>query len=111
MAAGDFCIWRDGMRKSYADYGITDEKVKGLLRECRAGKHGEQVRTAAYKACPIAAEHIILSIMKKKSYDALEIKMELGEMERIPFGRSDFYALRLYTLVILNEMLAGKEEA
>jgi len=99
------------MRKSYADYGITDEKVKGLLRECRAGKYGAQVRTAAYKACPIAAEHIILSIMKKKSYDTLEIKMELGEMERIPFGRSDFYALRLHTLVILDNMLAEREDA
>jgi len=100
-----------GMRKSNADYVITDEKAKGLLRECRAGKHGAQVRTAAYKACPIAAEHIILSIMEKKFYDALEIKMDLGEMERVPYGRSDFYALRLHTLVILGNMLAGKEEA
>ncbi len=99
------------MRKSYADHGITDKKVKGLLRECRAGKYGAQVRTAAYKVNPLIAEYIILSIMEKKSYDALEIKMELGEMERIPFGRSDFYALRLHTLVILDNMLAGKEKA
>ncbi len=98
------------MRKSYADYGITDEKVKGLLRECRAGKHGAEVRTAAYKINPLIAEYIILSIMNKKSYDALKIKMELGEMECIPFGRSDFYALRLHTLVILDNMLAGKED-
>ncbi len=99
------------MRRSYADYGMADERVKGLLRECRAGKHGAQVRTAAYKVCPIAAEHIILSIMEKKSYDALEIKMDLGEMERIPFGKTDFYGYRRYTLAVLNDMLAGKEKA
>ncbi len=99
------------MRKSYADYGMTDEKVKGLLRECRSGKHGVQVRTAAYKANPLIAEHIILSIMENKSYDALEIKMDLGEMERIPFSRNDFYGYRRYALAILNDMLAGKEKA
>jgi len=107
MAAGDFCMWGDSMRKSYADYGITDERVKCLLRECRAGKHGAQVRTAAYKTCPIAAEHIILSIMRNKSYDILEFDLKLG---RIPVGRSDFYGFRRYTLAILNNMLEGKEK-
>jgi len=99
------------MRKSYADYGITGDRVKGLLRECREGKHGAQVRAAAYKACPIAAEHIILSIMKKKSYDALEIKMELGELSRVPYGRTDFYGYRRHALALLNDMLTEREDA
>lgn len=34
MEAGDSCMWRDGMlRKGCADYGMTDERVKGLLGE------------------------------------------------------------------------------
>ena len=96
------------MRKSYADYGMTGGRAKELLEECHAGKHSEQVRTAAYKACPAAAEHIILSIMQNKAYDILEFDIRLG---RIPVGRSDFYGFRRHTLAILNNMLAGKEKA
>ncbi len=105
MEAGDFCIWRDGMRKNYADYGLTGRRVKELLEECHAGKYSAQVRTAAYKACPIAAEHIILSITQNKSYDILEFDLKLG---RVSVGRSDFYGYRRHTLAILNNMLAGK---
>ncbi len=96
------------MRKSYADYGLTDRRAKELLEECHAGKYSAQVRTAAYKACPIAAEHIILSIMQNKSYDILEFDLKLG---RISVGRSDFYGYRRYALAILNNMLEGKEMA
>lgn len=93
------------MRKSYADYGLTGRRAKELLKECHAGKYSAQVRTAAYKACPIAAEHIILSIIQNKSYDILEFDLKLG---RISVGRSDFYGYRRHTLAILNNMLAGK---
>lgn len=96
------------MRKSYVDYGLTDRRAKELLEECHAGKCSAQVRRAAYRACPIAAEHIILSIMQNKSYDILEFDLKLG---RVPVGRSDFYWYRRHTLAILNNMLAGKETA
>ncbi len=96
------------MRKSYADYGLTNRRAKELLKECRAGNHRAQVQTAAYKACPIAAEHIILSIMQNKSYDILEFDLNLG---RVSVGRSDFYWHRRHALAILNNMLAGKETA
>lgn len=96
------------MRKSYADYGMTGRRAKELLKECHAGKHGAQVRSAAYRACPVAAEHIILSIMQNKAYDILEFDIRLG---RFPVGRSDFYGFRRHTLAILNNMLAGKEKA
>ena len=94
------------MRKSYADYGLTGRRAKELLEECQTGKYCAQVRTAAYKACPIAAEHIILSIMQNKSYDIIEFNLKLG---RVSVGRSDFYGYRRHTLAILNNMLAGKE--
>ena len=94
------------MRKSYADYGMTNRRAKELLEECRAGKYGAQVRMAAYKACPIAAEHIIHSIIQNKSYDILEFDFKLG---RVPVGRSDFYGYRRHTLAILNNMLLEKE--
>ncbi len=108
MATGDLYMRGDAMRRSYADYGLTGKRVKELLKECRTGKHGAQVRTAAYKACPLAAEHIIRSIVQKKSYDILEFDVKLG---RVPYGKTDFYGYRRYTLAILNNMLAEKENA
>lgn len=94
------------MRKGYADYGLTDKRVKELLGECQAGKYSAQVRAAAYKADPLVAEYIISSIMYKRAYDILEFDARLGH---IPVGKSDFYGLRRYTIAMLNNMLTGKE--
>lgn len=95
-------------RKSYAEYGLTKERVKVLLGECHKGKHAAQLRAAAYQADQLTAEYIILSIMQKKSYDALEFNEKLG---RVPCGRSDFYGIRRHTIAILDGMLPEGKKA
>ena len=96
------------MRKSYADYGITEKRAKFLLKECREGKYYAQVRAAAYQADPLVAEYIISSIMQERAYDLLEFDGRLG---RIPVGRSNLYGLRRYTIAMLNNMLSRKDAA
>lgn len=97
-----------GMYKRYAEYGLTRERAKTLLKECMAGKHTELVQEAARQAEPDIAKWIILSIMKGKSLHDMEIKWELGEAEIMPCSRNTFYAYRKLTLVILDKMIAGK---
>lgn len=95
------------MRKSYADYGMTDSRAKELLKECHAGKYSAQVRSAAHTAAPQIEKYILLSITKKRSYEGIEWL----DGHRIPCGRTDFYGYRRHTLAILNNMLMGKERA
>lgn len=94
------------MRKSYADYGLTEKRVKELFKDCRMGKHAALVRKAAYQVDPLTAEHIILSIMQNKAYDLLEFHTKFG---RVPCGRTNFYGIRRQTIALLNDMLTGKQ--
>ena len=100
---------RYGVRESYAGYGLTAERAKVLLRECRAGMHTELAQEAAKRAEPDIAKWLIFSIIGGKSLHDMEIRWELGESEIMPCGRSSFYAYRKLALAILNDMLEGKE--
>lgn len=100
-----------GIQETYAGYGMTVDKAKALLKECRAGKHGGLVQEAARQAEPDIAKWIVMSIMGGKSLHDMEIKWELGEAEVMPCCRNSFYAYRKFTLAILNDMLAGKGAA
>lgn len=42
------------------------------------------------------AEHILLSIKKNLSYEGLEKLWGRGEIDRIPYCRTDFYGIRRY---------------
>lgn len=95
--------------RSYAGYGLTRDRVKFLLQECRAGKHTELVEQAAQQAEPRIAKWIIASIAEGRSLHDMEIRWELGEDKIMPCGRNTFYAYRRYTLAILNKMLAERE--
>lgn len=95
--------------KTYAGYGLTRDRAKLLLQECRAGKHTDLLRAAAQQAEPRIAKWIIASVAEGKSLHDMEIKWELGEAEIMPCGRNSFYAYRKYTLVILDRMLQEKE--
>ncbi len=97
-----------GMMRNYAGYGMTVDKAKSLLKECRAGKHTAEVRKAAKQAAPDFVEWLVLSIVDGKSLHDMEIKWELGEAEIMPCCRNSFYAYRKLTLAILDNMLAGK---
>lgn len=95
--------------KTYAGYGLTRDRAKFLLHECRAGKHIELVQQAAQQAEPCIARWIISSIVDGKSLHDMEIRWELGEDKIMPCCRNSFYAYRKYTLAILNKMLTEKE--
>lgn len=100
-----------GMMGNYAEYGMTADKVKALLAECRKGKHTAQVREAAQQVAPGVEKWIASSIVEGKSFHDMEIKWELGEADRMPCCQNSFYAYRKFTLAILNNMLTGKETA
>lgn len=100
-----------GVRESYAGYGLTRERGKALLKECRAGGHAGLLLAAAQQAEPHIAKWIVLSIADGKSLHDMEIKWELGEAEIMPCCRNSFYAYRKLTLAILDRMLQGKEGA
>lgn len=97
--------------KTYAGYGLTRDRVKSLLQECRAGKHTDLLRAAAQQAEPHIAKWIITSIAEGKSLHDMEIKWELGEAEIMPCCRNSFYSYRKLTLAILDRMIQGKETA
>lgn len=97
--------------KTYAGYGLTRDRVKFLLQECRAGKHTDLLHVAAQQAEPRIAKWIIASIAEGKSLHDMEIKWELGETEIMPCCRNSFYSYRKLTLAILDGMIQGKEMA
>ncbi len=87
---------RENTRASYADYGITPEKL-------------EELQSAAHAANEGIAEWILLSVKENKSYDALEKLWARGEIERIPYGKTDFYGARRLFFHYLD--MAMREEA
>ncbi len=98
------------MKENYAGYGLTKDRAAELLKECRAGKHTEQVHKAAKQAKPDISKWIISSIIDGKSLHDMAIKWELGQEEVMPCCRNSFYAYRKFTLAILDRMLSGKEK-
>ena len=96
---------------SYAGYGMTADRTKSLLKECRVGKHVALVQAAAQQAAPGIAKWLTISITEGKSFDRMAVKWELGEAEVMPCCRNSFYAYRKLTLSILDRMLQRKETA
>lgn len=92
-------------RHSLAYYGLTDERVEELEKLIQSGRYASVVRQAAYTANKTIAEYILLSVTQNKSYDALRVKWELKEMERIPYCRTDFYGIRRHFFSIFNEKM------
>lgn len=85
---------RESTRASYADYGITPERLEELMMIVKSGKYDQMVQSAAYATNESIAEWILLSVAQNKSYDALEKLWARGEIERIPYGKTDFYGAR-----------------
>lgn len=99
-----------GIMESYAGYGLTRERAKILLKECKMGVHTELVQEAARQAEPDISKWIISSIIDGKSLHDMEVRWELGESEKMPCSRNSFYAYRKLTLAVLDRMLSGKED-
>lgn len=83
-------------RHSLEYYGLTDERAAELEKLIQSGKYASLASQAAHMANEMIAEYLLLSVTQNKSYDALRVKWELKEMDRIPYGRSDFYGIRRY---------------
>lgn len=82
------------IRASYADYGITSERLDELMKIVRSGQYDDLVQSAARRADEQVAGNIVLSVKRNMSYETLEARQAAGEIERVAIGRSDFYGTR-----------------
>lgn len=89
-------------RHSWQHYGISKERYRQLTEYIQSGRYTSVARQAAHTANETIAEYILLSVTQNKSYDALRVKWELKEMERIPYCRTDFYGWRRYTMHLFD---------
>ncbi len=92
-------------RHSWQHYGISKERHRQLTEYIQSGRYAALASQAAHTANETIAEYILLSVTQNKSYDALRVKWELKEMERIPYCRTDFYGIRRYFFAIMNEKM------
>ena len=96
-------------RHSWQYYGITKERYMQLTEYIQSGRYASVAHQAAHTANETIAEYILLSVTQNKSYDALRVKWEMKEMERIPYCRTDFYGIRRY-FYYLFDLEVRKEE-
>ncbi len=95
--------YRSVPRHSWQHYGITKERYGQLTEYIRSGRYASLASQAAYTANETIAEYILLSVTQNKSYDALRVKWEMKEMERIPYCRTDFYGIRRYFMSLFDK--------
>lgn len=89
-------------RHSWQYYGISKERYRQLTEYIQSGRYAHLASQAAHKANKDIAEHILLSVTQNKSYDALEKLWARGEIERIPYGKTDFYGIRRYFMHLMD---------
>ncbi len=89
-------------RHSWQYYGITKERYRQLTEYIQSDRYASLASQAAHTANETIAEYILLSVTQNKSYDALRVKWELKEMERIPYCRTDFYGWRRYIMHLFD---------
>lgn len=92
-------------RHSWQHYGISKERYRQLTEYIQSGRYTSLVSQAAHTANETIAEYIIISIAQNKSYDALEKMWARGEIERIPYGKTDFYGIRRYFYHLFNKKM------
>ncbi len=86
-------------------YDISKARYRQLTEYIQSGKYASLASQAAHTANEMIAEYILLSVTQNKSYDALRVKWELKEMDRIPYCRTDFYGIRRYFFSIFDKEL------
>lgn len=89
-------------RHSLAYYGLTDERVDELEKLIQSGRYASLASQAAHTANEMIAEYILLSVKEKLSYEGLEKLWGRGEIERMPYGRTDFYGIRRYAIHLFD---------
>lgn len=86
-------------------YGLTKKRAEELEKLIQSERYSHLASQAAHMANEEIAEYILLSVKENKSYDALRVKWELKEMERIPYCRTDFYGIRRYFYSLFDKEL------
>ncbi len=81
-------------RRSYAEYGIERQRLEELQSGCRTGIYPPEILKAACRGLEAISPWILLSVRQGKSFDTLAVRWELGEIEKPPFCRTDFYSCR-----------------
>lgn len=81
-------------RRSYAEYGVSMQRIGELQCGCKTGAYSPEVLEAACAGIEIASKWVLLSVRQGASFDALAVQWELGQTERPPFCRTDFYSYR-----------------
>lgn len=90
-------------RHSWQHYEISKERHRQLTEYIQSGRYASLASQAAHTANEIIAEYLIISIAENKSYDALEKMWARGEIERIPYGKTDFYGCRRYFVACFDK--------
>ena len=88
--------YQSAPRHSWQYYGISKARYRQLTEYIRSGRYAPLASQTAHRANKMIAEYILLSAIENKSYDALEKLWACGEIERIPYGKTDFYGIRRY---------------
>lgn len=102
--------YQSAPRRSWEHYGISKERYRQLAEYIQSGRYNHVARQSAHTANKEIAEYILLSVRENKSYDALRVKWELKEMERMPYCRTDFYGIRRYFFSIFDKELRRIEK-
>ncbi len=89
-------------RHSWQYYGINKGRYRQLTEYIQSGRYAAVARQAAHTANKTLSEYIMLSITKNLSYDGLEKLWGRGEIERMPYGRTDFYGVRRYAIHLFD---------
>lgn len=89
-------------RYSWEYYGISKARYRKLTEYIQSGGYASLASQAAHRANKDIAECLIISIAENKSYDALEKMWARGEIERIPYGKTDFYGIRRYAIHLFD---------
>lgn len=86
--------WKKAPRKSWNYYGITKQRYRQLKEYIQSGKYASVALQAAHTANKNISMYILMSVMENLSYDGLQMLWDLKKIERMAYGRSDFYGYR-----------------
>lgn len=92
-------------RHSWQHYGITKERYRQLTEYIKSGRYASLASQAAHTANEMVAGYILLSVIGKLSYEGIEKLWARGGIDRIPYGKTDFYGIRRYFFSIFDKEL------
>ena len=73
---------------------MSGSGLKNYKADAEPGYTPPEILKAACKGLEAISPWILLSVRQGKSFDTLAVRWELGEIEKPPFCRTDFYSCR-----------------